>query len=220
MSCSSSESSCAEHFTVQIECAICMDSIITPKNKVTTECGHTFHTNCLMANVACNGFGCPLCRTMMAEEPEDSDDDSYMSEISVEDSINSSMRGLTENEYNGYLAIRSIRRLFREEGEEEEEQEGEEVEEEEAPSIEFITQKLMEQGVTMEQLVKVLLADHAEYDAIEEECLTESDKMFDAIRAIVENFTPATVPIIIEEPKPDIDIDRIVTAYIMRSSYN
>ena len=218
MSCSSSESSCAEYFTVQIECAICMDSIITPKNKVTTECGHTFHTNCLMANVACNGFGCPLCRTMMAEEPEYSDDESDMSEISVEDSINSSMRGLTENEYNGYLAIRSIRHLFREEGEEEEEEQEEG--EEEAPSIEFITQKLMEQGVTMEQLVKVLLADHAEYDAIEEECLTESDKMFDAIRAIVENFTPATEPIIIEEPKPDIDIDRIVTAYIMRSSYN
>jgi len=216
MSSQSSESSgVSSYYNVQIECAICMDCIITPKNKVTTECGHTFHTNCLMANVACNGFGCPLCRTMMAEEPEDSDDDSNMSEISVEDSINSSMRGLTEAEYVAHLALTSVRRLFREAGDEEEEEEEEQEEEEYVPPpIEFITQKLMEKGVTMQHLVKVLLADHAEYDAIEEECLMHADQMFDAIHAIIANFRPV-VP---EEPKTD--IDGLVTAYIMRSSYN
>jgi len=208
----SSDHSCNDCYTVQIECAICMDSIITSKNKVTTECGHTFHTNCLMANVACNGFGCPLCRAIMAEEPEDSEDDFDMSEISVEDSINSSMRDLTENEYNGYLAIPSIRRLFREEGDDEDEEEEEE--ETPVPSIEYITQKLVQQGVTMEQLVKVLLVDHAQYDAIEEECLTESDRIFDVFQAIITDFTPA-VP---EEPKTD--IDEIVSAYMLRSSYN
>jgi hypothetical protein len=148
----------------------------------------------------------------MAEEPEDSEDDFDMSEISVEDSINSSMRDLTENEYNGYLAIPSIRRLFREEGDDEDEEEEEE--ETPVPSIEYITQKLVQQGVTMEQLVKVLLVDHAQYDAIEEECLTESDRIFDVFQAIITDFTPA-VP---EEPKTD--IDEIVSAYMLRSSYN
>jgi hypothetical protein len=152
---------------------------------------------------------------MMAEEPEDSDDDSNMSEISVEDSINSSMRGLTEAEYVAHLALTSVRRLFREAGDEEEEEEEEQEEEEYVPPpIEFITQKLMEKGVTMQHLVKVLLADHAEYDAIEEECLMHADQMFDAIHAIIANFRPV-VP---EEPKTD--IDGLVTAYIMRSSYN
>ena len=44
-------------------------------NCVTTECGHQYHTSCLMRNVAHNGFGCPYCRTIMAEEPELSDDE-------------------------------------------------------------------------------------------------------------------------------------------------
>ena len=59
-----------------IECPICMDCIeSTTNNCVTTECGHCFHTNCLMKSVAHNGFGCPYCRTAMAEQPEEDDDD-------------------------------------------------------------------------------------------------------------------------------------------------
>jgi len=47
------------------------------KNCVTTECGHSFHTSCLMKNVAHNGFDCPYCRSEMAEEinNDDSDED-------------------------------------------------------------------------------------------------------------------------------------------------
>ena len=50
------------------ECPICMDCILDTKNRVTTECGHCFHTNCLMTSVAHNGFGCPYCRTAMAKK--------------------------------------------------------------------------------------------------------------------------------------------------------
>ena len=57
------------------ECPICMDVLSGTKNIVTTECGHCFHTNCLMTSVAHNGFGCPYCRTEMAAAPEESDDD-------------------------------------------------------------------------------------------------------------------------------------------------
>ena len=36
-------------------------------NKVTTECGHSFHCSCLMHNVLVNGFRCPYCRSAMAQ---------------------------------------------------------------------------------------------------------------------------------------------------------
>ena len=59
-----------------IDCPICMDCIeSTTKNCVTTECGHCFHTNCLMQSVAHNGFGCPYCRSTMAEVPEEEESD-------------------------------------------------------------------------------------------------------------------------------------------------
>ena len=35
-----------------VECPICMDQIEGDRNKVVTECGHCFHTSCLMKNVA------------------------------------------------------------------------------------------------------------------------------------------------------------------------
>lgn len=60
------------------ECPICMENIDVSKNCVTTECGHQFHTSCLMKNVAFNGFECPYCRTVMAEnDEEDSDEEEY-----------------------------------------------------------------------------------------------------------------------------------------------
>jgi len=179
----------AEYFTVTVDCPICMDCIEGNTNKVTTECGHCFHTNCLMTSVAHNGFGCPYCRTVMAEEPEDSDDET-MSNVSFEDSINSSMRGLTEDEYNDYLTLTSIRRLFREEGDEDEEEDEEEEEEAPKPSVEFLAQKLVEQGFTMERMVKACLMDHQEYDDIEEDCLQEADNIFEAMRILISNFTP------------------------------
>ena len=90
----------------QNECPICMEIIDTNKNCVTTECGHCFHTNCLMTSVAHNGFGCPYCRTAMAqsvnneedeEEEEDEDyeeDDEEEYEIVGEDIFNEhSLRG-------------------------------------------------------------------------------------------------------------------------------
>ncbi len=58
-----------------IECPICMDNIDSKANTVITECGHSFHCSCLMKNTVHNGFGCPYCRTTMAEEPEFSEED-------------------------------------------------------------------------------------------------------------------------------------------------
>lgn len=50
-----------------MECSICLEEIIE-NNLATTECGHTFHTNCLMnygATVIANATStimCPICR--------------------------------------------------------------------------------------------------------------------------------------------------------------
>ena len=61
-----------------IECPICMDTIeSTTRNCVATECGHCFHTNCLMTSVAHNGFGCPYCRTEMAKEVAEDEESEY-----------------------------------------------------------------------------------------------------------------------------------------------
>lgn len=57
------------------ECPICMDTIDVNVNCVITECGHTFHTKCLLTNVAHNGFGCPYCRTEMIDIDEDEEDE-------------------------------------------------------------------------------------------------------------------------------------------------
>jgi hypothetical protein len=148
--------------SAQIDCPICMDCIeSTTKNCVTTECGHCFHTNCLMKSVAHNGFGCPYCRNKMAEEPREKNyfDDEY----SIED----------DNTIFDDDALTSFRmfnqRINDEEVEEEEPEEWETVngdEQEEVieeehyshlPSSSYVAEKLAEKGITYEDLVKSLL---------------------------------------------------------------
>ena len=66
----------AETQTLVDECPICLEEIVGLKNRVTTDCGHTFHCRCLLTNIAHNGFGCPFCRAELADEVEDSDAES------------------------------------------------------------------------------------------------------------------------------------------------
>jgi len=79
-----------------MECPICFDLILPNVNCVTTDCGHSFHTSCLMKNTAVNGYDCPYCRTQMADAPEseygdgdheddDDDDDDYADEEEEEE---------------------------------------------------------------------------------------------------------------------------------------
>jgi hypothetical protein len=57
------------------------------------------------------------------------------------------------------------------------------------PSIAFVTQKLIEQGVTMEQLVRSLLLDHEEYES-DESLERTDDELFGKARIIISNYTP------------------------------
>lgn len=131
-----------------MECPICMENIDGTKNCVTTECGHCFHTNCLMRNVAFNGFGCPYCRfEMVEEELSDSDDEDY--EDGEED--------------NGS------------DDEEEEDDAGSDLEDfivpdadangekEPLPSFELLEKKLIEKGITYECLVKAFIRNSLYY---------------------------------------------------------
>ena len=207
----------ANHQEEQVDCPVCMDCIVGNTNKVVTECGHCFHTNCLMANVAHNGFGCPYCRTMMAEEPEEEEEVILIGNDDDDDSLNSSMRGLTEDEYCSYLALTSIRYLFQEEGEGVDDEEEEEEEEYPKPPIEYLVQKLQEEGFTMERLIKSWLVEHDEYEDIEEDCAREADNIFESLRILISNYAPQQTPLnvdeIFEENKPQL-IDSF-----MRSSY-
>jgi len=188
-----------------IECAICMDDInFNINNFIKTECGHCFHASCLMTNVAHNGFGCPYCRTAMAEEVED--EDSEWSAVSDDEIYgDDALRGLrffTDN----IEGVEHDPEDVEEEDAVEEVEEEEEEEEEPRPTPEFITQKLIQQGVTMEQLVKALLKDHDEYDIEEEEFVHIDDEIFGKLRIIITNYqpvaedTPVVTPLPLVEP--------------------
>ena len=177
------------------DCPICMDVIDGNNNRVTTECGHYFHTNCLMNCVAHNGFGCPYCRSNMVEEQEhDVEDSSYCSDWDNEDERNEDERN--NNDY----ALRGFRFFMNnldyephasEDIEEEEEYENDEEigGEVPRPTPFQITTKLIEQGVNMEQLVKILLLDHNDvYELEYDEFSRISDEMFGKMRIIISNY--------------------------------
>ena len=184
-----------------IECPICMDQIEMEKNRVTTECGHCFHASCLMTNVAHNGFGCPYCRTAMTAEVANSEN----SDEEYDDfSFNSEEEG---PDYNDHV-LRGARWLFqRAEGEdvddsdesesESDDEEAERVEVEPRPTVDYIVEKLVQRGVSMEDLVKsILLRDHDEYQ-FHDEFERGDGELFGKLRVIISNFRPqAPAPLV------------------------
>ena len=178
---------------VQIDCPICMDCIETSKNCVTTECGHCFHTSCLMTSVAYNGFGCPYCRAKMAEEPEEEEGSSYSDEEEEEEVFDEdALRGFRFfwNNLNG--EEHDEEDDANEEQLEEWSEQAEASEEEEQPDIpsaSFVAKKLQQQGVSYQQLVEILLLQHEEY-ADKEDFERLDNETFGKIRIIVSNYTP------------------------------
>jgi hypothetical protein len=161
-----------------------MDDLVSTANFTKTECGHCFHTSCLMRNVAHNGFGCPYCREKMAEEPESDEESEYedeVSEISHEDEH--------EGELYNDNALTSMRMLFQQVdgGEIEPEPESEESN---LPSIEVITEKLTNLGITYTDLVRVALMDHESpfYDQNER----HTQEIFGLVRIIIKEHDPTS----------------------------
>ena len=50
----------------ECECCICMDNI-NDTNYTLTQCGHVFHSSCIIKNLFNNGFSCPMCRFKFEE---------------------------------------------------------------------------------------------------------------------------------------------------------
>ena len=201
-----------------IECPICMDNIDF-NNKVTTECGHCFHTSCLMRNIAHNGFGCPYCRTTLAEVPKEEEEDAWSD---YDDG---------EELYDDF-ALNSMRWLFmrvnnEEIPEDDQEEVVEEVEEEiivyPRPSVELVTQKLIAQGVTMEQLVKMMLAfEHEEYSDLQDECDRLESTVFGKCRIVISNYRPEQERQLVTPSVPAIttNVDTAAQPKIPRGSNN
>lgn len=191
-----------------VECPICMDDIELSKNCVSTECGHHFHTSCLMKSVAHNGFGCPFCRTVMAEEPEESDDEEEGSEWS---DVYEGDEEMFDDD-----ALRGFRMFFNNlngEPHDEEDVEAEENEEQQVvqmvngyapdiPSPKTVAEELSRQGYTFEDLVKIILHDdHEEYndDPMTEEAVNRKHgEIFGKVRMMIAGFQEA-------QEKPDIE---------------
>jgi hypothetical protein len=177
--------------SAQIDCPICMDVIEVSRNCVTTECGHCFHASCLMQSVAHNGFGCPYCRTAMAEVPaeEDSDDGySYEDDVTVFD----------EDALTSFRMFHQ--RLNDEEVEEEPEdwetddEDDEEEDEDELPAepdAAYVAQKLVERGITFEDLVKnILIGDHSNFGALYRDYERRSSEVYGQFRAVIAQYRP------------------------------
>jgi len=194
---------------MSVDCPICFEMIEGQKNCVTTECGHQFHTKCLMMNVAHNGFGCPCCRSIMAEDTREQDDEDDWSDSSSEESSQSSDSNSEEEEE---FALRGFRMLMnRLEGTEIEQQDldddntlyyGDDEDEIAVPSIEYMTDILLKQGVTMYQLVGALMSYKDEYEVCED---TErvGDFMWDKMGEIIRNFSQTRGEILIDHSVPD-----------------
>jgi hypothetical protein len=175
------------------ECPICFDAIEGDKNKVITECGHCFHTNCLMTSVAHNGFGCPYCRTEMAQEVNEIDESEYDDDEEEEELYDDDvlrgfrlfMANIEDEEHDEEDIIQEQHEEHLREAAEEREREHEL---DNGLTPEYVAQRLVLQGVGMIDLVKVLLLGHDEFERRNEEFDRLDGEMFGKLRMIISNY--------------------------------
>jgi hypothetical protein len=175
----------------QDQCPICFETI-GEKNVIITECGHKFHTSCLMTNITHNGFGCPYCRTLMTVHSHNEETILDDESISDDDSISND-----EELYSDYSlqGLRFFTSLLEEQQHDEEDNTNENdfisnIQAESSnqpPSLEFVTHALKEQGVTYEHLVASALLEYEEYKE-NESFETVSGFLWDEIRTIISNY--------------------------------
>ena len=168
------------------ECSICMDDIEFNKNCVTTECGHCFHASCLLQNVAHNGFNCPYCRNIMADEPEESveqdEEEDFEEEEDEDEEDDDTLRGFR-------FFFNNVYGIPHEEADVEEEQDAIN-EAAKIPSLAYICQKLIQDGVTFEQLVKARLLGYDIYDGEHDSSHDIDEEIFDRMGIIIATYVP------------------------------
>jgi len=173
------------------ECPICMEQIETLCNRVLTECGHAFHCSCLMKNTSHNGFSCPYCRTKMAEEPKEEyyEEYEYDSDIPMpvfEEHILTAFR-MFHQQINGEEVEEEPTEAWETYDEDEEEDE----EPDSVPDAAYISQKLIERGITIEDLVKnILFQEHSNWGQQYIDYERRSSEVYGQFRAVIARYTP------------------------------
>lgn len=196
-----------------IECPICMDVVETSKNMIVTDCGHIFHCSCLMQNVAHNGFACPSCRTKMAEDPfeeEDEDDISEDEQEEVSDHALTSFR-MFQQQIDGQEPEEEPEEDW--ETDEDEYEDDDEADEElqVMPSAAYMAVKLMERGITYEDLIKNLLYEfHSEFGELYQDYQRRSAEVQGQFRAVISRYDPENdVPAIAPSMHTQVEVPAI-----------
>ena len=193
----------------EAECPICMEIIELNKNCVNTECGHSFHSNCLMKSIAFNGFGCPYCRFEMVEETSDSDD-SNDEERDDDDEERDDDDEERDDDY--------------EEDDEEDHEEDDEDDDDEnqpLPSFELIQKKFIDQGITYESLVKTIMFNSMIYHKNEnfEEYQKYNTFMEELFFDIVSKYNPEQEEEVIEQTNKELNFYFLQDEYSQRNYF-
>jgi len=171
-----------------VECCICMDDIIGNLNKTITECGHIFHCSCLMKNTTFNGYGCPYCRSAMAEEVNSDIDIDNESEYNSENEYDDEEENADDNILTTFRMFHQIISGEEVEPEPEDNVDEDDEDDELKPTARYVAHHLERiGGASYEDLVKCLLLDHDEY-ADDDMCEKESDRIFGLLRIIISNY--------------------------------
>jgi hypothetical protein len=129
----------------------------------------------------------------VADEESDYDDESESEEYEQYDDY--ALRGLRL--FNNNINGEEHDQEDLDEESEEEEEESEDVEEgEEAvapPPVSYVAQKLVEQGVTMEQLLKAVLCSCHDYERDYEDFERVENEIVGRVSTILNNYTPPAV---------------------------
>ena len=180
------------------ECPICMEIIDLCKNCATTECGHKFHSNCLMKSIAFNGFGCPYCRFEMVEEIDDSEDEEDEEGEDREDDDEEGEEGDDDDDDEDY------------EGEDDEN------ENQALPSFELIQKKFIDKGITYESLVKTIMFNSMIYHKNEhiEEYRKYNTFMEELFFDIVTKYQPEQEAEVVEQANKELNF------YFLQDEYS
>ena len=115
-----------------VECGICYDELNSSKNNCSTTCGHTFCMSCFIKATKQNNC-CPLCRNELYPEEKNEDED----EDEEDDEDDETLSELTgEDEDDDEYTVYSI--------------------DEDGPTIEAVSHRLYNSGMTYEDLVTIL----------------------------------------------------------------
>ena len=180
-----------------MDCPICLEIVDQGRNCVITECGHCFHTNCLMTNVMHNGFGCPYCRDTMAKETNQVDDDEDDDEDADEDEddYDSEYDDEEECDQEDYM-LRGFRFFYNNiENVEHDSSDvfvetSDQVSEESnpdrlIPTNKYIIEKLQEKNVSYSQLVAMIIDNHYRCDTDEFETMDNVYGVLNKINDII-----------------------------------